>query len=223
MWDWETIRAQIRSPAALGALAANLVPVFGVLAWGWDLGVVVVLYWLENLVIGVVNLARMTAAGFAKGPGGIVAMLFLGPFFTVHYGGFCLVHGVFVLSIFGSGELVLENGPALDGLAKAALGGAPYVGLALAALALWRALAFSLYYIGRGEHLRTDPASQMMAPYGRIVFLHFGIFAAGFALMAVGEPVWGVAALAALKTLFDMLTENRAPKLAAPAAAQPAP
>jgi hypothetical protein len=40
-------------------LAANLIPLLGVLFAGWSLLEVVTLYWLENLVIGAINILRM--------------------------------------------------------------------------------------------------------------------------------------------------------------------
>lgn len=55
-----------RVPGATGRLrpvhflvAANLVPLWGAVFWGWGVFDVAVIYWLENLVIGVFNVLRM--------------------------------------------------------------------------------------------------------------------------------------------------------------------
>ena len=40
-------------------LGANIVPLIGVLFFNWDAGVVVLLYWLENVVIGFYNILRI--------------------------------------------------------------------------------------------------------------------------------------------------------------------
>ena len=54
------------SPLALAALVAvNLVPLVGVAFLGWRLYDVMLLYWLENGVIGAFTLARMVTAGSA--------------------------------------------------------------------------------------------------------------------------------------------------------------
>lgn len=37
----------------------NLVPLYGVCQWQWDAFLLIYLFWLENLVIGVLNVARM--------------------------------------------------------------------------------------------------------------------------------------------------------------------
>ena len=47
--------------SALALLLANLVPLAGVLFWQWSVSSVIVLYWFENIVIGVVNVARLVA------------------------------------------------------------------------------------------------------------------------------------------------------------------
>ena len=116
-------------------VAVNLGLVWGVLAWDWDVFSIVFLYWCENLVIGVLNVARMLVANPApdqqRSPAeladrtlsrqerlaalshlgiGLVMKLFLVPFFIIHYGGFCLGHGIFVFALFN------ENAPTEMGM-----------------------------------------------------------------------------------------------------------
>ena len=74
-----TERLRIDLPL-LALVLANLVPVFGVLLLGWDVGAIVVLYWTENLVIGFYNLLKMLLTG---GWSALGTMLF----FCLHYGG----------------------------------------------------------------------------------------------------------------------------------------
>ena len=45
--------------SAAALVLANSVPIAGVLFWGWSVSSVVILYWFENVVIGLVNVARM--------------------------------------------------------------------------------------------------------------------------------------------------------------------
>lgn len=40
-------------------IGANLIPLVGVLFWGWSTFEVVALYWLENVIIGVINVLKM--------------------------------------------------------------------------------------------------------------------------------------------------------------------
>jgi hypothetical protein len=120
--------------SAVALVLANLVPLAGVLYWEWSVSSVVILYWFENVVIGVINVLRMAMASpksldllaLAKERAGddeakLAAIeqalgrmnmpairhglkLFLIPFFIVHYFGFCAGHGVFVFSMFGDGN-----------------------------------------------------------------------------------------------------------------------
>src|SRR6185436_3042508 len=53
-----------RSTASLaGLLIANAIPLIGVLFFGWSLITVLVLYWLENGIVGLWNIPRIWLAG----------------------------------------------------------------------------------------------------------------------------------------------------------------
>ncbi|MEE4380730.1 MAG: DUF6498-containing protein, partial [Pseudomonadales bacterium] len=84
--------AELRRGIALVSLVlVNLLPLAGVLFWDWHVGALLVLYWSENVILGACTIVKMLAAGPVRG-------LFTAAFFLVHYGGFCAVHGVFVLA-----------------------------------------------------------------------------------------------------------------------------
>jgi hypothetical protein len=46
--------------SAIALVLANLAPLAGVLVWQWSVSSIVILYWFENVVIGVINVLRMT-------------------------------------------------------------------------------------------------------------------------------------------------------------------
>lgn len=73
--------------AAILLVVSNLLPLAGVLFWDWDVGSIVMLYWSENVILGVYILVKM----IARAP---IGGWFAGVFFSVHCGGFCGVHGV---------------------------------------------------------------------------------------------------------------------------------
>lgn len=190
----------------IGVLAVNLIPVFGVLFWGWSAGLLMLAYWLENVVIGVFNGARIVASAAASGVAGLASLIVVLPFYTVHYGMFCAVHGVFVWAMFGQG---LENvsgvpdpfniGPFVTGLFAAE----PTLWASLATMIGWQILLFAIY-LYRREYRDTDPMSQMMAPYGRVVVLHMTIIFGSFIVLSLGQPVFAVALLALLKTSLEL-------------------
>ena len=120
--------------SAIALVLANLVPLAGVLLWQWSVSSILILYWFENVVIGVINVLRMVVAspesldlrGLAVARSGRTSSqavrvnaalerlsspallrgfkLFLVPFFIVHYFGFCSGHGIFVFSMFGDDD-----------------------------------------------------------------------------------------------------------------------
>ncbi|MEM6627931.1 MAG: DUF6498-containing protein [Pseudomonadota bacterium] len=205
----------LSNPWVAAGLAVDLAPVFAVVVLGWRAAPLVLLYWLENLIIGVATLARIISAGFAKGVAGGVASLFMGAFFTVHYGLFCFVHGVFLFvlaSEFGGGDIASLNpddpmNPA--GLVGGALIAAPGMSVFVLLLIIWQAAMFVDDFVLKNGALNADPAKEMFAPYGRIVVLHIGIFAGFAALAAIGEPMIGVLGLILLRAVWGLFMSSR--------------
>jgi hypothetical protein len=60
-----------RSVAAL--LVANLIPLVGVVFFGWSLATILVIYWLENGIVGFWNVPRMALAGRGALPAAVGA------------------------------------------------------------------------------------------------------------------------------------------------------
>jgi hypothetical protein len=99
-------------PSSLILIGANLVPLIGVAAWGWDAFVLLMLYWLETAVIAfwvVMRVATMPAGALdelqfrdasGKRIGSPIGMAL---FFTLHAGIFMFVHFLFLWDLF-SGE-----------------------------------------------------------------------------------------------------------------------
>lgn len=192
-----------RDPLAIAFLVVDMLPIVGVIAFGWNAVPLVFLYWLENLVIGLATIVRMLLSG-ARGSLPLLAgAAFLSAFFTVHYGMFCFVHGQFlaVLAGIGQGESPDFFGPL--GLVQHALGTGTGMAMFVAAI-----LAVNLAAALRDSlETRSSPeevGAIMFAPYGRIVVLHIGIFAGFGALVALGQPMLGVLALILLRVVWGV-------------------
>lgn len=198
-----------RDPVACLILAVDLFPIWAVLTLGWGAAPLVFLYWLENLIIGVVALARMIAASLRDGPGGLIAMAFLGPFFIVHYGMFCFVHGVFVSTFAAISTDGGTGFPSPLGLIEQALGSGANMPTFIVSIIFLQGVLFIQDFILRGEYRKTSIDREMMAPYGRIVVLHIGIFAGAFAMIAIGEPLWGILALILLRAAWGVFLTLR--------------
>jgi hypothetical protein len=198
-------------PSGLALVAANLLPLYGVVVLGWEVFPLMLLFWLENVIVGVLNAARMLCVD----PHDVsqwAAKLVLVPFFCVHYGMFTAIHGVFVLSFFGADAFGRVDGLQVLDVAGRAV---QELGLGVAVLALAASHLFSLFwnFLGRGEFRRATVPALMMQPYGRVVVLHLAIIGGGFAAAALGSPAWALVVLLALKVGLDLrahLKEHRA-------------
>jgi Family of unknown function (DUF6498) len=228
---WYRVGSSYGAVAAL--LVANAIPLFGVLFLGWNVWTILTIYWLENGVVGIFNVLKMSRAeGSVPVGSGVVATVngrpvagsgkaILIPFFIVHYGLFWLVHGIFILTLpmfmaFGGGGFFdgggfFEGGaPSEGGAGIASDPGA--IAFVLLGLFISHGISYRLNYIGRGEYLRTSVIKQMAAPYGRLVVLHITIILGGMAIAFTGAPATAVLVLVLLKTALDLgfhLAEHR--------------
>lgn len=225
---WYRVSSAAEPVASL--LVANLVPLAGVLFWGWDLWTILALYWAENGVVGAWNVAKILLARgpAAVAPGGPAAVAPGGPasglpssalgnvamavFFTIHYGMFWFVHGLFVLvalpqmtsflgpdATFGYADPgLLDVGARLGTIAFATL-----------ALAISHGVSFWFNYIGRGEYRRVTPIALTGAPYARVVVLHLTIIFGAFVSIALGSPIGALVVLVVLKTALDLRLHAR--------------
>lgn len=201
-----------RSPSALALLAANLLPLYGVLAWDWPVFPLLLLFWFENVMLGLLNALRMLLAD-PENLGSWLSKLLMIPFFCVHYGMFTAGHGVFVFAFFGGKEYEsLSQG--LWVLKPAARAAAEFnLWLPLAALAGSHLFSFAWNYVLKGEYREARVENLMMKPYARVIVLHVTVLFGGFGAMALGSPLWALLLLIALKIGLDLaahLKEHRA-------------
>ncbi|GAB2576803.1 DUF6498-containing protein [Microlunatus antarcticus] len=202
---------------ALGlSVAVNLLTLVGVLALGWPAGNVFLLFWCEDVVLGLITLVRVGTAEVDPSRRVQTAL-----FFCVHYGIFCSVHLGFTLVV------AWRLGWDLGVLA---------LGVPVVLVVLRYAVELVRTWFGpEGLRARTTPRQAMFAPYPRIVVLQVGVIVAFLLLMAsffaglpdspvasygrvvgtlpdwLGRPaVLAVVVLLLVKTLVDLLTTRRA-------------
>lgn len=191
------------------AVAATVIVAYGVLVLGWSVFVVIALFWFENVIIGVFNVAKMLTSGVRLGSYGLIAVLALATLFTVHYGMFTVGHGALVVTLFGQTELggsprglFAPLGRMLDYLLADRDGW-----FAAAGITLLQAAAFCRWW----GATRAQPAplpALMFAPYGRIIILHVTIIVSGILVAMLKLPVLGALLLVALKLAFDIAAAN---------------
>ncbi len=191
------------SSAAL--VLANLVPLAGALLGYWSSFELVLLFWAENIVIGLFQILRMGTVLVLRREWPLLGLI---PLFAANYGLFAFVHGLFLI-------LLLGGGTTFDG-ALAMLGQQAGLLWPMLGLVASHALSFALNFVGGGEWRQVAPKALMTQPYGRVVLLHLVIMVGGAIAMALQDAIAALALLVVAKIGMDLRAHWR--EHAAPAA-----
>lgn len=178
------------TPSAIALIIANLLPLAGVVLFDWAVLDLMLLYWVENVVVGVINVLRMIAG---RGTG----RLFLIPFFAVHYGMFCFGHYTAISHLFGVDLVEAFAMPVAEALRSP-------MWIAVAGITLSHLFSFKFNFIDGKEYRRTGINRLMTRPYGRIVALHIAVIAGGFFITTLDNPLPALIVLIAGKIVFDL-------------------
>ena len=181
------------TPSVLALLAANSIPIFGVLLFGWELFPLIFVYWLENAVIGMFTILKILSSN-GRNPWKRKIIFVL--FFLGHYSVFWIVHGVFVIELFGARgstilqtyQFIVQNGPQYT----------------LLALVLSHGYSFAYNYIRQGENKNVTLRGLMFAPYRRVIVLHALVLFGGIIIMILGLSRIGLLILALIKIAADL-------------------
>ncbi len=212
-------RRTAASRSALALIVANTVLLVGVVLLGWSLWTVLVLYWVENGIVGLWAIPRILES---KGPEVSLPpprrigfrqpererrerrRYFTAIRFTAQYGALWLAHGVLVsaiLSVYGVSATWWPATAAAPGRQVAWLP----IGLVAVFLFLSHGWSFRTNFIDRGEGLRLAPDSAAAVPYWRSTTLQAAVVLGGVAIALVGSPTVLAAILVVLKTALDLL------------------
>jgi hypothetical protein len=200
-------------------LISNLIPLAGVLFWGWNTFVLLMLYWAETVIIAFWTLMRILVGGdFAKNFfGEILGRLFFFVFFLVHSTGFMLGHFIFLWAFY-SGKpgrntqldeaffqtmpnefwsgIVIANGLLIP-LAVSFLGRGVAFVIDMARLPLWKRLVDQDSMEGR------QAGALVGGLYTRIIIMHLVILG-GAALAQRYGALAPLVLLIAAKTFVDI-------------------
>ncbi len=214
---WYRISSSVGAVVAL--VVANTIPLFGVLFLGWNVWLILIVYWLENGIVGVFNVLKMLRAEGPMAAGEAGGMRMNGkpvdgsskaaiiPFFVMHYGIFWVVHGVFVLAL----PVFSDMSPMASETMTSGFNPGAVV-LAVIALTVSHGVSFYWNFLRGGEYRRVSAAGQMFAPYARLVVLHLTVIGGGIAIASTGAPAVAVVILVGLKIVLDIglhLAEHR--------------
>ncbi len=179
--------------STLFLVLANIVPLLGAIFFDWHTGEILVLYWAENLVIGLYHIIKMLTAPLGPNPNQnmsdqVVKLITTG-FFALHYGFFCVGHGVFVfvLTAFTDEKVSFLT-----------------IVLGLFTLFISHGISLLNNYFGKKEYLKTTTGALLFAPYQRIVTMHIVILIGGAITLFLNLPLAALIVLIVLKTSIDL-------------------
>lgn len=220
--------ARSRRGALVALLAANAVPLLGVVLLGWSMQGLLLVYWLESAVIGAFNVPKILYAHGAetaetrskarrlKSNGRTVTLPDapermpeeptrrpenwpVARFFLGHYGVFWAVHGVFV------GLLpAFANGGGFVGVSEFAT-----LALAAGAAAVSHGVSFERNYLDDGEWRTVSPGGRLYAPYDRVLVMHLTVVLGAFAVSFLGTPAGALVVMVLVKTALDVRAHLR--------------
>lgn len=209
--DSASFGSTLASTTAYVLIAANLIPLVGVMLFDWSLPLIMILYWLENVVIGVYTLVKMLVLTLNTGQ---IKNLFNMAFFCIHYGIFCSVHGAILLEILNvtapnslEQEFILLRPIELFQFLATTFGDALLLGLV--ALILSHGFSMFEHFFQRGEKEVLTINKLMSAPYPRILILHVTIIGGAMLIEFLGSPTYLLVLLVVIKIIVDVKLHQR--------------
>ena len=185
-------------------LVSNLVPVFGILFLHWSMGSVMVLYWIENVMVGFFTILKMLFADSQAG--NWAARLGLILFFCVHFGGFCVGHIIFIVALFLPHFHQALN---LQNTVSILLNLLLELWLPILIMFISYSVYFYHHYLGDGIYQRVTLNTLMAEPYPRIIPMHVGLIIGGFITLALGSPIGFILVLVILKACMEVLVYRK--------------
>lgn len=186
-----------RTPAEAMLIGVNILPVIGVTCLGWSVVEAMLVYWMENVIIGVMNVFKMLLVAIHSRQLGAIFVI---PFFILHYGIFASVHGVFV---FGSAHMTRDGKFNMTPEEAFNTFDLQSMGIAVAALTLSHFFSFVWNFVIGKEYQRVTLNHLLGAPYGRVMILHISLLFGMFLIFATGHN----AAVLVLLTLFKIFAD----------------
>ncbi len=205
---------QLKTKPSINALLiSNLVPLIGIIFFDWNIFSIMIAYWLENLVIGFYNILKIKKAGLPNPDNikmngqpiksGLKNKLIY--FFIMHFGGFTLVHGIFVFILFGILPASdMDSANSINSINWDLLN-ITFWGIVIMFISMLisHGISYKNNFIGKGEYKKISPGEQMFKPYNRVMIMHIIIISSGFIIGLVGTGKIFACLIVLIKILLD--------------------
>ena len=166
-----------RAPSVRSLIATNLALLVVAMILQWSVYEMVMVFWVENLVIGVFFIIKIYNA-ITEGSKIGFTSIFLGlavcGFFCLHYMFFCFGHAVFIIALLGDGSL--DGGP-ISGTLSAIDPLIFWISFGL--LFISHGISYKTNFLDKGENRKVEMKDLMMGPYRRILLVQFFVLVCG--------------------------------------------
>lgn len=205
--------------SAVILLIGNLIPLAGVLLWGWDAFLLLMLYWMETVIAAFWTMVRIARAPYGT-TGSLENGRKLGSritavFFTVHSGLFIVVHLVFLWVLF-SGTWPARTGGLLGFFRHAIFDEGLWLPLLFMFMSHGAFLLFG--WLPKRKPMRPPDAAAahraakqmggiIVAFYGRIFVMQFVIIVGAWIAVFVSSMA-PLVLLIVLKTVFEWMSQT---------------
>ena len=191
-------------------ITTNIIPIIGIIFYNWNPLFLLLIYWAESGIIGILNIFKMILAGSVTKDNnfsvlGLLGSIFLSAFFTIHYGGFMAGHLIFlVLFFFGvinfsntetavsmPSDNAFENGTEIISrfFSFGSQSGVPFIfseSFVLICLFASHIVSLFMYFVKDKEYIEKSSIDFMAQPYSRIFVMHITIVLGAFLLAMTG-------------------------------------
>ncbi len=188
----------VNNKSVIALIAANFIPIFGVLFFGWDLFTLLILYWAESAVIGFYTIFKLIIVGK------YLAILLV-PFFIIHFGAFMVGHLLAIMALLNVQINIFkfeEFYPIFFKISYAFMG-----------LVISHGISFFVNFIGEEKFkiLEKGKALGMIEwqPYKRVLLMHFVIILSGFLIVFFRINTTPLILLVGLKTIVDLKSHRK--------------
>jgi hypothetical protein len=192
----------IFNPSVLALLVVNAIPFLGVLVFSWNALDVMMLFWVENIVVGFYNVIRMLKV---EGVGAMIDIFF----FVIYFGAFAFLHLLLILVIFGSFGV---NAPAISKDSIVTAIGTVWVGIL--GFMVSHGVSYLSNFIGRKEYRKMNMEGLLKQPYGRTLIPHAAVLIGLIFVLAAKSNVVVLALFVVFKIWVDVHHHKQVHKLA---------
>ncbi len=184
-------------------ILANFYVVFSVAFLGWDLFLVMFLFWAETAVIGFYSVFKIIKSSGKES-------IFWIPLFSAHFGVFMLGHLFVIVSLFGGGvnNHVLNFEDLFSFFSVQPLQVNTII-IPICLLFISHGYSFFFNYLGNKEYLLDkESLSPLFAPYSRVLLTHMTVIVAAVVINSNGSSIFALIFLVFIKTFVDLIIHN---------------